>query len=157
MKKTIAEISKESIILTDFLKTQKAGSDLSYVAIEHDTGVTMDNKGKQLLRGALKRLHLEASCRHGYGIVLADPSLVMPILSNKISRIDKAVKRGDRAHRNLQEQFFASLNPEEQKQILFAGAVFGAIRLAAEQGRMIYRKQSNAALPQVHIELPKLG
>jgi len=80
----------------------------------------------------------------------------MPILSTRISRIDRAVKRGDRSQRILQEQFFNSLSAEEQKQILFAGAVFGAIRLAADQGRQLYKKRESLSAT-VHIELPKLA
>lgn len=156
MKKTIAELDKESIQIQEFLAIQKRGAELSYMAIEHGSGVKMDLRGKTHLRRALHRMKIEYSCTFGYGIRLADTGSVMPILSTRISRIDRAVKRGDRSQRILQEQFFNSLSAEEQKQILFAGAVFGAIRLAADQGRQLYKKRESLSAT-VHIELPKLA
>lgn len=157
MVKVIAELDKDSILLMDYLKKQKPGADLSYLGIEHGSKVKMDIRGKGLLRSALHRMRIEYTCKRGYGIVLADSALVMPILSTKITRIDRAVKRGDRSQKNLQQQFFASLLPEEQRQVLFAGAVFGAIRIAADQGRMLYQKNRKKELPSVKIEIPKFG
>ena len=158
MKKTIAELDKDSIALMEFFKQQKPGADLSYLAIEHGSGVRMDIRGKQLMRGALHRMRLEYSCQRGYGVVLADSALAMPILSTKLTRIDSAVKRGHRSQKNLQEQFFESLSAGEQKKILFAGAVFGAIRVAAEQGKMLYRKnRRDDDLPGISISLPKFS
>lgn len=152
------ELLEESIVLGKFIAEQNAGASLSYSAIEHQTRIRMDARGKQLLRAALRRRNIEYTSRRNYGIVLADAEWVAPILSTKIMRIDRAVKRGDRTQRNLQEQFFESLGLDEQKQVLFAGAVFGAIRIATEQGRLLYKKNlDRAALSQVRIELPKLG
>ena len=158
-KKTVAELDKDSISLMEFFTKQNPGAELSYLAIENGSGVKMNVRGKGLMRRALHRMRLEYSCARGYGIVLADTDMVMPILSTKITRIDRAVKRGDRSQKNLQEQFFNSLGPDQQRQILFAGAVFGAIRVAAEQGRMLYSKNrdGSSSLGPVTIDLPKFG
>lgn len=158
MAKVIGELDQESMLLEKFLAQQKPEGQLSYLQIEHGTGVKMDAAGKQRLRRSMKRMRIEYSCARNYGVTLAGPALVMPILSTRITRIDSAVRRADRSQRILQEQFFHSLSVEEQKSVLFAGAIFGAIRLAAEQGRMMYRtKGGSLGVPAttVHIELPK--
>jgi hypothetical protein len=92
----------------------------------------------------------------GYGVRLADASGVMPILSSRIRRIDSSVKRADKSQKLLQEQFFESLSADDQKRILFAGAVFGAIRIAAEQGKQIY-KRNQVSSPTISIPLPDVG
>ncbi len=154
--KTKAVLSKESVILSQFLSEQKPGSDLSWAAIEVATGVKMDTLGKGTLRRAAERLRLEYTSNHGYGIVLASAGTALPIVSERLVRIDRAVRRGDRTQQTIQEQFFASLNEDEQKRILFAGAVFGAIRVAAESGRMLYGRRDSKS-PVVTIEIPRLG
>jgi hypothetical protein len=156
MKRTIAELDKESIMLQEYLSTQKTGAELSYIAIEHGSAVKMDQRGRAHLRRCMHRMKIEYSCSFGYGIKLADPGSVMPILSTRIHRIDRAVKRGDRSQKILQEQFFESLPADQQKQVLFAGAIFGAIRLASEQGRTLYKKRTSDSF-QVHIDIPKLA
>ena len=156
MKRTIAELDRESTLLQQFLSTQDIGAELSYIAIEHGSTVKMDQRGRAHLRRCLHRMKIEYSCSFGYGIKLADPRSVMPILSTRIHRIDRAVKRGDRSQKILQEQFFDSLPAEQQRKVLFAGAIFGAIRLASEQGRTLYKKRS-AESYQVHIDIPKLA
>jgi|SRR5208337_5392 len=156
-KRTIGEKDKDSILLEQYLAEQKPGACLSFLAIEHESGVKMDLLGKGHLLRCLKRMKLEYTPTRGYGITLADPGLVMPILSTRICRIDQAVKRGDRSQKLLQEQFFNSLTADEQKHVLFAGAVFGAIRLAAEQGHQLYKKRGPQSVEAatVRIELPK--
>lgn len=154
MRKSIAQKDAESIQLQEYLGGKKSGDKLSYLQIEHDTGIKMDVRGKAHLRRCLHRMKLEYTCHIGYGVELASTDTAVPILSTKLVRIDRAVRRGDRSQRNIQEQFFHSLNPEQQKQILFAGAVFGAIRLAADQGRRLYKANKTES---VSIQLPKLA
>lgn len=140
MRKSIAVVSEETLKIQSYLGTVKDGETVDYRDIERGSTVKMDNAGKQKLRSALRRAKREYSPIRGIGIKLACPDMVVPILGNRIIRIDNAVKRADKTHKALQVQFFSSLTTEQQKQILFAGAVFGAIRIAAENGKMIYRK-----------------
>lgn len=140
-KQTIAEVSKETLLLESYLAKKKAGEELSYNKIETDTGVTMDETGKGKLRSALRRAKLEASTIKGYGIKLADVSSAMEIVTHRLNKIDRAVKRGEKTHKTIQEQFFSSLPPDEQKEILYLGAVFGAIRVASDNGKMVYSRK----------------
>jgi hypothetical protein len=154
--KTIGEVSQDTLKLEEFIGRQPHGAVLTYSGIQNDTGVEMNLNGKAHLRQALKHLRREYSSVHGHGIRLADASGVMPILSSRISRINKAVKRADRSQRILQDEFYDSLNDQEKKSVLFAGAVFGAIRLAAEQGRQIQRR-NQTMLPTISVPLPTIS
>lgn len=140
-KFTIPEVSKETLKLQSFIEKQEDGREISFQEIEKVTGVVMDYKGKQYLRSAIRRCKREYSSIHGYGLRLADTGDVMPILTNRLVKVDRAVKRGEKSQKLLQEQFFQSLSPGEQKDILFIGACFGAIRVAAENGKIIYQKK----------------
>jgi hypothetical protein len=140
--------------LQQYLEKQPHGAVLDYNEIQRETGVRMTVDGKSRLRSALKQSKREYSCVRGFGIRLADAEGVMPILSSRIKRIDKAVRRADRSQKILQEQFFQALSEQDQKRILFAGAVFGAIRLAADQGKQIQSRKSSVIAPTIHIPLP---
>lgn len=142
-KKTIAVVSEYTLKIQNYLQTKcKNGDELSFERIHHETGVVMDEKGKGYLRTAMKRAKIEYSAMIGYGVKLADVKSIMPILSNRLVKIDRAVKRADKTHKNLQEQFFEALSPSEQKQLLYVGAVFGAIRVAAENGKLVYQNKT---------------
>jgi hypothetical protein len=153
--KTIGEVSQDTLKLQEFIARQPHGAILAYAEIQRETGVEMNLNGKSHLRQAMKHLRREYSSIRNHGVRLADANGVMPILSSRIKRIDKAVNRADRSQRILQDQFFTSLNEQDQKRILFAGAVFGAIRLAAEQGKQIQRR-NQTLLPTINIPLPPL-
>uniref|UniRef100_A0A6M3L492 Uncharacterized protein n=1 Tax=viral metagenome TaxID=1070528 RepID=A0A6M3L492_9ZZZZ len=146
------KLSEETLKLQQYITTQEDGTELSYLEIEQATGIDMNERGKQILRRGIKRARREYSTIRGYGIKLACPETTLPILSGKIIKIDRCVKRAEKTHHTLQEQFFSQLSPEEQKQILFAGAVFGAIRIAAENGKLIY-KRKNAEEAQKYNEI----
>lgn len=155
MAKTIAQVSEDTLKLQAFIEQQEHGATLSYLEIEQATGVRMDTHGKAHLRQATKRSKREYSPIRGAGIRLASAESCMPILGGRITRIDRAVRRADKSQKLLQEQFFASLSAEDQRKILFAGAVFGAIRLAADQGKQLYKKNTQLLSgPTINIPLP---
>lgn len=153
--KTIGEVSQDTLKLEEFIGRQPHGAVLAYADIQRETGIEMNLNGKAHLRQAMRHLRREYSNIRNHGVRLADASGVMPILSSRISRINKAVKRADRSQRILQDEFYNSLNEQDKRSVLFAGAVFGAIRLAAEQGRQIQRG-NKALLPAVNIPLPQV-
>lgn len=156
--KTIPQVSQETLILQNYLVEKcKEGEEISFARIQNDTKVKMDSKGKQYLRTAFKRAKLIYLSIRGYGIKIAESSDTMPILVNKLGRIDKAVKRADKTQKTLQSKFFDSLEPHEQKEILYIGAVFGAIRVAADNGKLIYQKTKNKMSEStMNIPIPQL-
>lgn len=148
---TIAAVSEKTLKIQAFLEQCAPGTELSFLTIENRTGVVMNEKGKQYLRRALKRAKIEYSPDIGRGIKLANPENTMPIVIDRLKRIDNTVKRAEKTQKNLQEQFFEQLSPQEQKQLLFVGAAFGAIRVAAENGKLLYQTKNKM---QKVIEIP---
>ena len=133
---TLAKISEESLTLINYLKSVEHGQILSYQQIEQDTGVKMSNPtGRSYLRTACKKLRREYSCIRGVGIQLANEKTAMTLIIGRLVKIDNAVKRGERTYNNVSIAFYNELSPIEQKQINFVGAAFGAIRVAAENGK----------------------
>jgi len=133
--KTIAKISEESLKIVNYLEGIAHGETLSYDQIEKATGVKMDTKGRSYLRTAIKKLKREYSCIVGKGIELASAKSATNILVGRVVKIDNAVKRAEKTQTILVNNFYDQLQPIEQKQALFLGAVFGAIRVAAQNGK----------------------
>jgi hypothetical protein len=142
--KTIAKISEETLKIVNYLQAIPHGQILTYAQIQKDTDVEMSNSGKSYLRTALRKLKREYSCIHGIGIELASVKTATGIVVNRLVKIDKAVKRGEKTYKNMIVEFYNELPIREQKQINFIGAAFGAIRVAAENGRF-YLKNTQAS------------
>jgi hypothetical protein len=134
------------------LKDVEHGQILSYQQIENDTDVKMNTQaGRSYLRTACKKLKREYSCIRGVGIKLADKDTATTLVIGRLVKIDNAVKRGERTYNNVSLAFYNELPPAEQKQINFVGAAFGAIRVAAENGKYFLRnarKVTNPVLPE---------
>lgn len=148
--KTLAKISEESLTLIKYLEGVEHGQILSYQKIEQDTGVNMSTPaGKSYLRTACKKLRREYSCLRGVGIELASPKTATTLIVGRLVKIDNAVKRGERTYHNVSVAFYNELPPQEQKQINFIGAAFGAIRVAAENGKYYLKNavKQNATAP----------
>ena len=153
--RTIAEVHEDVLKLQDYLESQPAGIDLPYARIETETGIRMDQQGKTRHRRALYRSKLESATKYSEGIKLAGADFAMPIIGSRMTRIDKAVRRADRSQKNIQEQFYDSMSESDRSKVLFAGAIFGAIRLAAKNSKMMYR-DNPPAVPVYSVPLPKL-
>ena len=151
---TLAKISEESLTLVNYLKSVEHGQILSYQQIEQDTGVKMSNSaGRSYLRTACKKLKREYSCLRGIGIKLADKETATTLVVGRLVKIDNAVKRGERTYNNVSIAFYNELSPIEQRTINFVGAAFGAIRVAAENGKYYLKNAvktapSNPVLPE---------
>ena len=139
--RTVGYITEQTIKLYNYFKDILPGTELSYSKIELDTGIKMNETGKRYMRTALNKAKIEYELKWGYGIVLAEPDNVIKILNTKLIKIDNAVKKADKTNKNL-VTFFSELPPHEQKQVLMVGAVFGAIRVAAENGKRLYQQKN---------------
>jgi len=140
-KRTIPEVSKETLCFQSYIEGMSPGMVLSWDRIANDTGLEMNEANKAHFRTGMKRANREYSGIFGYGVKLAGSEDVMPILTNRLIKIDRTVRRGEKSQKLLQEQFFQSLSEKEQKNVLFIGACFGAIRVAAENGSLIFRRE----------------
>lgn len=145
---TLAKISEESLTLVNYLKDVEHGQILSYQQIEKDSGVKMNTPaGRSYLRTACKKLKREYSCIRGVGIKLASADTATTLVIGRLVKIDNAVKRGERTYNNVSLAFYNELPPAEQKQINFVGAAFGAIRVAAENGKYFLRNARKVTAP----------
>jgi len=142
--KTIAKISEESITLINYLESIANGQVLSYSQIQQETGVKMDNAGKSYLRTALNKLKREYSAIHGIGIELTCAKTATSVVVKRLVKIDRSVGRAEKTVKRVTTQFYNELSEPEQKQVNFLGAIFGAIKLSARNGKY-YLKATNTA------------
>ena len=141
--KTIAEISEETLKIINYLQDIPHGQLLTYADVEKDTGVKMDLKGKSYLRTACKKMKREYTPVYGVGYELASAENAIGLVTHRLVKIDKAVKRGEKTYNNVTTNFYSDFTPQEQKQINFIGAAFGAIRVAAENGKHFLKNTTN--------------
>jgi len=151
--KTIAKISEETLRIVNYLEDIPHGTLLLYKQIETDCDVPMDTKGKSYLRTACKKLKREYSPVRGIGIELASAKTATGLVVGRLIKIDKAVKRGEKTFDNIVPVFYEEFSSQEQKQLNFVGAAFGAIRVAAENGKRFLKNSTllqpaNPVLPE---------
>ena len=135
------EPHEDTLKIKSFLENCEPGKTFSYPAISIGSGVQMDEKGKQKLRSACRMLGIEYICTPGYGITIPDETIAVEPVARRLIKIDNAVKRGERTTNNIKDKFLKKMSDEDRKQIVFTGAIFGAIRAAASESKMLYYKK----------------
>jgi hypothetical protein len=140
-KKSIPKVAQETLLIESFIESQPLGATLLYNQIQKETGVKMDLRGKQFVRSALRRLKYEYESIHNHGIRLFSPDNATRIVVNKLVKVDNAVKRSEKTHKNISQKFLGELTEPEQRQMTFVGAIFGAIRASAKQGKTYFTNQ----------------
>lgn len=156
MTKSIPEVSAETVRLQEYLKTRSPGEIITYSSIEKETGIRMDTKGRNHLRKAAKREKIEYACHYGNGIELADGKNGYQIVRGRLIKVNRTLKRSEKTHRNIQGQFLDKMTQRDKDAMLFLGGVFGAIRLAAENGRALFSNKSTYDKLPEKIEVPVL-
>lgn len=153
---TVGQSSEEYLRLIAYVEVQPPGKLLSYLDAAQETGVRMDVKGKDKLRRAILHLNREYSVMRGVGYQLADAKSAVGILGHKVLRIDKAVKRADRAQRVVQQQFLDKMDEGERNYVLFHGAALGAIIASTSAAKRLYQKDAVKIQPPT-ISLPPMN
>jgi hypothetical protein len=143
---TIAEVSKQTLLIESALKDSKSGEFITYKKIESITGVKMDNKGKSYLRTALNRLKLEYSPVRGEGIELASPENSIALVSKRVIKIDNSVKRAEKTTKRITNQFYDKLSEAEQKNVNYLSAVFGSLRAYSQSAKLFFKKTEHKAI-----------
>ena len=133
--------SEEYVKLQALVQGQRDGTLLTYDSVTKSTSIPMTRANRDKLRRVILRSGRRYIAFPSVGYELAKAETVMPILVYGLRRIDGQVKRVDKSERLLRERFFNQLPSGQQKAVLFLGAVFGAIRLAAEQGKELYSQK----------------
>ena len=152
--KTIQQGSDEYLRLVSLVAAVPHGEMIEYQAVQARTGVKMDSKGKSRLRRAILRCGREYAVLPQVGYKMAQADMAMGILTHQLGRIDNRVKRADRAQKVIQKDFYEQLGPDEQKGVLFVGAIFGAIRTSADKGRKLYAPPSVRQLAESNPIVP---
>lgn len=132
---TFAQISEQSITLSDYLLLQPKGALLSYTQIESDTGVKMDDQGKSYLRTALKRSKIEYTPIKGHGIELACVDNAMGIVGQKLNRVSSSIKRAEKTHLNIKSQFYNELSDEDKQNSMMIGIAFATMNHLAKESK----------------------
>ena len=132
------ETSEDLLKLSSYIQEKRPGTELSFMKVQDETGITMDHDGRSKLRRACQREKIEYLSIRGYGIKLTDPTTGMEAVSKRVVRIDNAVRRGERTTRNIKNNFINEMSEEDKKRLIYTGAIFGAIRAAASDSKYIY-------------------
>jgi len=139
--KSLSRLSRESLILRQYVEAMPPGTLLEYSAVAAETGIPMTRINKNKLRSGILAVGKEYEVIRHIGYRLACRTNAIDVLSHRLASIDSRVKRADRTRTVIQSQFYDQLTVPEQRGVLFLGAVFGAIRVAAENGRKIYSRE----------------
>jgi len=141
MDRTIGQTNEEMNILRAYVKDLKPGSTLTWFDISRATGVKMDYRGKQVLRRVLDKEHMLYDAKYGKGIQIGSHENAMKIVGTRMVKIDNSVRRGENTAAIVKDSFFAKLNGDEKKKVIFFGSIFAAIRLSADQAKALYKKK----------------
>jgi hypothetical protein len=134
----IFEASEEFIALEKYISSVPPGSVLSWMKIQQDTGIAMNENNKQKLRGAMHKGRIEYIPIHGQGIKLADPLCGVEVVGRRMLKIDNSVKRGERSNTNIIKRFGPEIPHDERMCLENTAAIFGAIRVYAQSAKVAF-------------------
>lgn len=138
--KTIAEVSRETLIMEAIIKGLKPGEHISYDELQNQSGIIMDAKGKSYMRSALHRLKIEYTTINGVGITTASAKNSSGILSTKAKRVDNSIHRAEKTTRNITTQFYSELENKDKAVLNDMNAKLGTLRLFSKDIKMIFKK-----------------
>lgn len=142
MKKTIQEVSAETLKLENILSTASPGEEFTYQKLYELSGIRMDNRGKQFMRSALNRLKLPYEVAHGVGIRVLSPDNAMTIITHKVIKIDNSVKRAEKTTKQIaaREDIMNGLYDGDRKAVTTMIGFYGTIRSFANAAKQIFKR-----------------
>jgi hypothetical protein len=141
--------SADILTLREYIKTAKPDQTLTYSQIAGDTGISMDKTGKNHLRAACKTEKIEYTPLVGEGIVIAGPVTGCKIVETRIHGAKRAIKRSARSHAIISAKHLANMSQDDQKKVVFVGAVFAAMTAASESLKQLQPAQAPVAIAPV--------
>jgi len=117
--------------LTEYFEKQLDGAELSWLLIEHDTGIKMDTGGRNMVRDVLDKLRGKGSSREsvrGEGVILSSPSNAMKIVDECGRRVGNAIKGWGRAVENVHQRFADRMNSDDRRRLSERMGFVGALR-----------------------------
>lgn len=137
-----AEKESQVARVKEFFAVLADGEEVSWMRVEHDSGVKMDYAGRALARLALKRLRRPYEAIRGTGIRLSSATNAVTILAGRFARVETAIQKTDRVREALETRHFAQMNEGDQKKMLLAKSFFGALKVCSStnEGRKFLGK-----------------
>lgn len=136
---TIQDVSVNTLKLEGIFSSATAGEYFSYQNLQQLSGVRMDNRGKQYIKSALRRLKLPYETVRGQGIRLLSKDNATKIVVRDVIRIDNSIKKAEKTTRQVKDRVYEQLTEGERKNINFLGALFGSIRSYSQSAKRIFK------------------
>lgn len=157
-KRVGRKLHEDTLTMQNYLRTLSPGDTRSYLMIEEESGVVMDDMGRYYLRSAAKRNNLEYITIHGYGIKLVDEHSGLEAVGKRIHSIDSSLKRAEQTVHNVRNQFYEKMSEEDKKALRFVTSTFGTIRLMAEDSNKIFGPSEVRKIPDsISIPIPSFA
>jgi hypothetical protein len=101
--------------------------------IEQNTGVSMDERGREIVRQEIRKAAREYEAIRGSGIRLSSPETAETIAMHSAKRIVEAVKSSAKVHDRLITTHGEQMNDESKRKLLASRGLLGAIETSARQ------------------------
>jgi len=111
--------------LVAFIEAQDHGAELSWLAIEHDTGVPMDQLGRAMVRRAVRKCGLVHASKPGYGIELSSPANAVGIIGHACARVGGAIRGAKRSHERLMKRHGDEMTPDQRAKMAAVESLLG--------------------------------
>jgi hypothetical protein len=136
VKPSIPEIQQAVAKLVEFFRDVPDGEDVAWLRVEAETGVTMDEHGKPLVRRALKKLGRPYASVRGVGLRMSSAENALSIVQGGFVRVDNALRRTDKTREVLAARHLDQMTPGDQQKMLVLAGFFGAVRTFARDASL---------------------
>jgi hypothetical protein len=133
--------SSDTLSLREYLKDIAPDTQLSWLQIEADTGITMNTTGKQRFRSACKSEKIEYSSLCKYGVVIAGPQSGATIITGKAHAAKRSIERCHKSYHIIAEHHIAAMSELDQRKVVMIGSVFAAMHQASTRIKQISKNE----------------
>lgn len=117
--------------LVAFFAKQADGDVITWLRIEHESAVEMNNRGRALARAALRKVGRPYIPIMGEGLTLSSPDNSLDIMGARFKSIDRGVRRADRTRKQLSTRHLDEMTETNQHKMGALAEFFGTIRSIA--------------------------
>lgn len=122
--------------LAEYVTPMKDGEELPWIRIEADTGIKMDQDGRDLFRAALRRIGRQDYERQiGVGVRLSTADTTLQIMGAKVKSAYEAAKRVEKAGKRLEERHRDQFTAAQAQGLQLVRATIGALRAVVSSSR----------------------
>lgn len=131
--------SSEQLIIKSFIESLPSGAYVSYFDIQSATSITMDHRGKSILRSSLKSLGIEYRVDVGKGIELESKDNCLAIVTGRVNRVSKALTNADKTTSKMVSRYIKDLDGYDRDRLISTASLFGAIHAMSKGLSKIYK------------------